>query len=277
MQNQQVGARELLTDVEALTRNRARAATNAIPPFLHELAASEVHDKLQEINRSFQRIAIVSGRPEFWRKQWPMADLAADSDTINFESAPYDLILHAMSLHWSNDPVGQLIQCRLALKPDGLLIACLPGGETLNELRFALTAAELALTGGASPRVIPMGDIRDLGGLLQRAGLALPVADRVRTTCSYASALDLMRDLRAMGEANAMTARSRRFAPRRLFEEAELQYRSQHKMPDGRLPATFDLIFLTGWAPSDTQQRPLRPGSAVKRLADALSTIERKP
>ena len=147
MQNQQVGARELLTDVEALTRNRARAAANAIPPFLHELAASEVHDKLQEINRSFQRIAVVSGWPEFWRKQWPLADLAADSDTISFESAPYDLILHAMSLHWSNDPVGQLIQCRLALKPDGLLIACLPGGETLNELRFALTAAELALTG----------------------------------------------------------------------------------------------------------------------------------
>ena len=265
-----------MTDPRALRQNRNRAARAEMPTFLHDAAAAEIRQRIEEINRSFNRIAVVSGWPDIWRLHWPEAEAVADSDVIAFAEGGYDLVVHAMALHWSNDPVGQLVQCRLALRPDGLAIACLPGGDTLVELRNAITAAELRLRGGASPRIAPMGDIRDLGGLLQRAGLALPVADRLRLKANYGTALELMLELRAMGEANALADRSRSFAPRRLFEETESHYRSGHALPDGRVPATFDLIFLTGWAPSPDQQRALRPGSAATRLADALSTVETK-
>ena len=265
-----------MTDPQALRFNRDRAVRGAMPTFLHDAAAAEIRQRTEEINRSFRRVAVVSGWPDIWRRHWPEAEVVADSDVIAFTESGYDLIVHAMALHWSNDPVGQLVQCRLALRPDGLAIACLPGGDTLAELRGAITSAELRLRGGVSPRVAPMGDIRDLGGLLQRAGLALPVADRLRLKASYGTALELMLELRAMGEANALEGRSRSFAPRRLFEETETHYRSAHALPDGRVSATFDLIFLTGWAPSADQQRALRPGSATTRLADALSTKETK-
>jgi len=180
-------------------------------------------------------------------------------------------------LHWADDPVGQLVQCRRALRPDGLFIGALLGGQTLNELRSALAEAEVAATGGLSPRVLPMGEIRDLGALLGRAGFALPVADASTTTVSYTDATALMHDLRAMGEANALADRNRSTPPRDMFSRLNRDYFANFAQADWRIPATFEAITLTGWAPSADQPQPLRPGSAQTRLAQALGTEEFGP
>ncbi len=201
--------------------------------------------------------------------------MVADDGTLALERGAHDLVIHAMALHWADDPVGQLVQCRHALRPDGLLLVVLPGGRTLHELRAALAQAESRLTGGLSPRVAPMGEVRDYGALLQRAGLALPVADVEAHRVTYADARGLMRDLRAMGEGNALAARDRRPPPRRLFEDAAAIYAAAHPAEDGRIAATLELVHLAGWAPSADQPRPLRPGSARTRLADALKVSER--
>jgi len=185
------------------------------------------------------------------------------------------LLIHALALHWADDPVGQLVQMRRALKPDGLCIAVTLGGQTLTELRAALAEAEIAQTGGLSPRVAPMGSLRDLTGLLQRAGFALPVGDSVPIFVEYRDALHLMHDLRAMGETNALSARHRCTPPRALFAEAAARYAASHGLSNGRVTASFELIVLTGWAPAESQPKPLRPGSAQMRLATALGTEER--
>jgi SAM-dependent methyltransferase len=185
----------------------------------------------------------------------------------------HDLVIHAMGLHWANDPVGQLVQCRRALRPDGLLIALMFGGQTLSELRAALAQAESQVTGGLSPRVLPMGEIRDLGGLLQRAGLALPVADSITQTALYRDMFHLMRDLRGFGEASALAARPRHFTRPAILHRAGEIYRESYARPDGLIPATFEVICLTGWAPHADQQKPLRPGSATARLEDALNGV----
>lgn len=179
-----------------------------------------------------------------------------------------------MALHWANDPVGQLIQARRALRPDGLLLCVTFGGRTLSELRAAMAEAEASVTGGLSPRVLPMGEIRDLGALLQRAGFALPVADNLTQHVDYESPLSLFRDLRAMGETNALADRHRKPMSRKLLEEAFRVYATAFPAGSGRIRATFELVFLTGWAPAATQQTPLRPGSARVRLAEALGTHE---
>ncbi|WP_354004064.1 SAM-dependent methyltransferase [Pseudotabrizicola algicola] len=198
----------------------------------------------------------------------------ADDDLLSLTPAAHDLIIHALCLHWANDPVGQLVQCRHALQPDGLFIAFLFGGETLHELRSCLAAAEVEVSGGLSPRVLPMGEIRELGGLLQRAGFALPVADSFRKTVRYRDAWHLMHDLRLMGEGNALAGRLRHPTRRAVFARAAELYQTEYSDPEGRIPATFEVICLTGWAPSDSQPKPLRPGSAAQRLADALNTAE---
>ena len=262
-----------LTDRSQLGRNRARAA-RAPALFLQQEALALVKERLQEVNRSFTAAALVTAAPGLWGPAFPGAKLVADEDLLDLEPGAHDLVLHALTLHWASDPVGQIIQARRALRPDGLFLAVLFGGGTLHELRASLAEAEVALTGGLSPRVAPMGEIRELGGLLGRAGLALPVADSLTLRVSYGSALALMRDLRAMGEGNALAARNRHPPPRALFESAEALYRRAYGTPDGRLPATFELIFLTGWAPDPGQARPLRPGSARMRLAQALGTLE---
>jgi hypothetical protein len=172
--------------------------------------------------------------------------------------------------------VGQLVQARRALRPDGLCLMSLFGGQTLHELRSALAEAEVRVTGGLSPRILPMAEIRDLGGLLQRAGLALPVADSITLRVSYADPFALMRDLRAMGEGNALDARLRRPTRRAVLEEAARIYTELHADADGRIPATFEMIFLSGWAPDASQPKPLRPGSAQTRLADVLGGVESK-
>ena len=221
-------------------------------------------------------MAIVTGFPGFWAEGFPAARTVPDSDTLDLERGSCDLVLHAMALHWANDPVGQLVQCRLALEPDGLLLAVCFCGDTLTELRDSLLQAESFVCGGISPRIAPMGSLGDYGGLLQRAGLALPVADRISVPASYASGRSLLRDLRAMGETNALADRSRGFARRALFEEMERVYSQRHADETGRMKATFELAFLTGWSPSPGQQQPLKPGSAEARLADALSSVEHR-
>lgn len=262
-----------LTDRTQLNRQRARAAANPAM-FLQEDAAFEIHERLLEVNRPFTRSAIVTPFPDVWRDLRPDATIVDDTDRIDLEVGAYDLVIHSLSLHWANDPVGQLIQCRRALRPDGMCIVAAFGGQTLSELRASLAEAEIDIAGGLSPRVAPMGEIRDLGGLLQRAGFALPVADGATKTVTYADAFHLMRDLRAMGEGNALDARRKTPMSRRLFLETAKRYSDAFGIDDGRIPATFETIFLTGWAPDESQQKPLRPGSAKSRLADALDTTE---
>ncbi len=261
-----------LFDRAALARNRARAQNDAL--FLHRLAVDEVQDRLSMVNRAFTSPAIVTPHPHIWEGVLPGARIVPDDDVLALEPGAHDLTIHAMCLHWANDPVGQMIQCRRALRPDGLFLGLGLGGQTLAELRSALGEAESREAGGLSPRVSPMAELRELGGLLQRAGLALPVADAVPQRVEYRDIWHLMRDLRAMGETNALCERVRRPTGRRVFETANRLYSTHFATPEGRIPALFEIICLTGWAPDATQPKPLRPGSAAARLAEALGTDE---
>lgn len=226
------------------------------------------------VNRTFTDMAIVTPFPKVWQRAFPTARCIPDDAVLDLEEGSLDLVIHGLCLHWADDPVGQLIQCRRALRPDGLCLVLTLGGQTLHELRAALGQAETELTGGLSPRVAPMGEIRDLGALLQRAGFALPVAESAPLTASYATPLHLMHELRAMGEGNALAARLRRPTRRAVLLRAAEIYRREFALEDGRVPATFEILTLTGWAPDASQPQPLRPGSATQRLADALGTSE---
>ncbi|MCB1334560.1 MAG: SAM-dependent methyltransferase [Roseivivax sp.] len=259
-----------LTDRLALSRHRARAQDGAL--FLHETARDELQDRLAMVNRSFSDVAVVTPFPHLW--SMPGATVVPDDEVLNLTPGAHDLVIHALALHWANDPLGQIIQSARALRPDGLFIAACLGGQTLTELRAALASAEAEVTGGLSPRVAPMAEIRDLGALLQRAGLALPVADALPLRTTYATPLHLMRELRAMGEGNALHARLRRPTRRAVLLRAAQIYAETYGTDDGRVPATYEMIFLHGWAPDASQPRPLRPGSAAARLADALGTTE---
>lgn len=261
-----------LTDRAALERARTRARRAAL--FLHEAAAIELQERLAMVNRAFTAPALVTAMPQVWAGALPGAKCVADTPVLDLDAQAHDLVVHALALHWADDPLGQIIQCRRALRPDGLFLAVLFGGQTLHELRAALAEAEARVTGGLSPRVAPMAEIRDLGALLQRAGLALPVADAVAYPATYPDAWALMRDLRAMGEGNALAARHRRPVRRAVFSEAARIYAARFPAANGRIRASFDTIWLTGWAPAESQPKPLRPGSAVARLADALGTTE---
>lgn len=256
-------------DRQKLERQRARAA--GAVTFLRETVRAEVEDRLAEVNRRFMAPAVVTGFPGDWG--WPV--VMPDADVLALTPGRHDLVVHDLALHWAADPVGQLVQLRHALKPDGLMVATLFGGQTLHELRACLAEAEIAVTGGLSPRVAPMGEIRDLGALLQRAGYALPVADAVPFDVSYETAFALMRDLRMMGEGNALAGRLRGFTRRDVFQRAAEIYAARFGRNDGRIVATFEVIVLTGWAPGPGQQQPLRPGSAAFRLAEALGAEER--
>jgi SAM-dependent methyltransferase len=200
--------------------------------------------------------------------------VAADEEALPFADGSLDLVVSALSLQFVNDLPGTLIQIRRALKPDGLLLAALVGGETLRELRQAFAAAEAEIAHGISPRVAPFADVRELGGLLQRAGFALPVTDADRITARYDSPLSLMRDLRRMGATNALIERSRRPLKRATLRRLLEIYAERFADADGRIRATFEIVWLSGWAPHASQQKPLPPGSAKTRLADALGVAE---
>ena len=262
-----------LTDRRALRHHRARAAV-APCLFLHEEAAVEIEERLAEVNKSFLRPALVGHITGPVQSLFQGVLPVADEVELKFTGNNHDLIVHAFGLHWADDPIGQLVQSRLAMQPDGLFLGVMFGGATLQELRACLAETETKLMGGLSPRVLPMGDLRDLGGLLQRAGFALPVADSRKLTVRYRDLGTLVRDLRGMGETNALKDRHKGMPPRAFFDETERLYQNNFADEEGYLIATFELAFLTGWVPSDTQQKALQPGSAKARLSEALGVPE---
>ncbi len=261
-----------LTDRKALALHRARAVVQPVH-FLHEEAAVEIEERLAEVNKTYTAPLLVGHVTPPIRRLFDGALGIDDTERLPITPGTHDLVIHSFGLHWADDPIGQLVQSRLTLKPDGLFLGVMFGGATLQELRASLAEAESHLTGGLSPRVLPMADIRDLGGLLQRAGLNLPVADSRKITVRYPDLVTLARDLRGMGETNALAGRHGKPVPRDFFPMVEHVYRT-HFADDDYLIATFELVFLTGWAPDASQPKPLRPGSAKTRLSDALGVPE---
>ena len=264
-----------LIDVVRRDELRQRAIRRNGDFFLHDAALAELEDRISLVNKNFSERACVSGFVERWTEFLPDFTHVRDDDTLELPENSFDLVCHSMALHSANDPVGQLIQCNRALKPDGLFLGVFFADQTLSQLRACLAQAESEIKGGLSPRILPMGDIRDLGGLMQRAGFALPVADKITIQASYDSLFRLAKELRDMGEGNALHARNAQKYDRKMFQRAEEIYRQNYAV-DGRLIAQFDLVVLTGWAPSKDQPKPLRPGSAQQSLASALKTSEIK-
>jgi NADH dehydrogenase [ubiquinone] 1 alpha subcomplex assembly factor 5 len=289
-------------DRAAVRRHRDRAAPN-LPAhdFLLEEVAERLLDRLDDVRRDFPAVLdlgahrgglgrrLAGGRKGvrtvvlcdlsegMMRAAGPggMPRVVADEEFLPFAEASFDLAVSSLSLHWVNDLPGALVQLRRALKPDGLFIGAMLGGETLFELRRCLMEAEAEILGGVSPRISPFAEVRDAGSLLQRAGFALPVVDTDTITVTYENVFRLMADLRGMGEANAGLNRRRMPVPRTLFLKAAERYAELYAGPDGRIGATFQILWMAGWAPHESQQRPARPGSAGRRLADALGTEER--
>ncbi|HUS96443.1 MAG TPA: methyltransferase domain-containing protein [Hyphomicrobiaceae bacterium] len=284
-------------DRKLLRQRRERALRNGDPPdFLLSWVVEDIVDRLSVIKRRFPRVLNLGahtgglGRAvrqldgvEFVVDADPVARMLArcsgpavmaDEEALPFANESFDLIVSGLSLQFVNDLPGALIQIRKALKPDGVFLGAMLGGATLHELRAVFTDAELEMSGGASPRVAPFADVRDLGSLLQRAGLALPVADADTLTVTYRGMLELVRELRAMGAGNVLASRLKAPMRRQLLWRAAEIYAERFGMSDGRIPATFEVITMTGWAPAESQQKPLRPGSARVRLADALGTKE---
>ena len=287
----------------AMLANRRRRAARAWTPestadFLLTRAVDDLEDRLAAVRRTFPIAVVIgaqggclgqrlraSGRHELIVETdtlgemisgSPNARFLADEEMLPLRPASVDLIVSALTLQWVNDLPGALAQMRAALKPDGLLLAALIGGESLTELRQSFVIAESEVDGGASPRVAPFADGRDLASLLQRAGFALPVVDQDRFNVAYAHPLALMHDLRAMGATNVLAERRRTPLRRSTLLRACGIYAERFSRPDGRVIATFEIINLTAWAPADTQPKPLAPGSATHRLADALGTRETK-
>lgn len=290
---------EIVFDQSLVEANRRRALKTGDTgaAFLLDLAAQELADRLSVVERRFDRALELHGYTGITAQRIietgkvgsidrietdagfqdgaPLLALAP-LDEVPVEAGSCNLVVSPLSLHLTNDTPGVFIQIRRALAPDGLFLAAIPGSGTLSELRESLLAAEIELAGGASPRVIPFADVRDMGALLQRAGFALPVADTETSTVRYGSMFGLMRDLRHMGMGNPLVARSRKPAPRALFLRAAEIYAERFADPDGRIRATFSTIYLSGWAPHESQQKPLRPGSAKTRLSDVLGAKEIK-
>ncbi|MGP4802727.1 methyltransferase domain-containing protein [Agrobacterium cavarae] len=284
---------DILFDPQLIERHRERALQigDRQAHFLLNIAADEIADRIAIVERHFDTAIELHGATgvtaqrvmetgkvgsmtrietsdEFLVRE-PNSKISSLED-LGLEPASANLVISPLSLHLTNDTPGTLIQIRKALKPDGLFLAALPGSGTLQELRDVLLATEVELLGGASPRVIPFADVRDIGALLQRAGFALPVADTETYTVRYDSIFPLMRDLRAMGMTNPLMGRSRTPLTRRFFMRAAELYAERYSDPDGRIRATFSIIYMSGWAPHESQQKPLKPGSANVRLADAL-------
>ena len=281
----------VIFDRDLLALRRARAQRLGVETFLLDHVASDLAERLSVVLRPFERAADIDTPGDAVRRSLAERKLAShiadasvsshdgaevvtDADAKPFAEGSLDLAVSALSLHFVNDLPGTLIQIRRALKPDGLLLCALLGGDTLTELRQSFAAAESEIEGGISPHVAPFADLRDLGALLQRAGFALPVTDLDRLVVRYPDAFRLMHDLQRMGATNVLAER-RRTPMRRatLFRMAEI-YRERFADPDGRLRATFDIVWLSGWTPHESQQQPLKPGSAKMRLADALKTVE---
>ncbi len=273
---------------------RARAAGAA--DFLARYAIADLGERLGVIRRDFASIAdIATPTAEFARQlsarfrsarivrlapifeppaEAPAQTFVGDEEALPLAPETFDLAVSALALQHVNDLPGALIQIRRALKPDGLFLAALIGGDSLNELREVFAQAESEIEGGVSPRVAPFADLRELGALLQRAGFALPVVDSEKLTVRYQSVLSLMHDLRRMGATNNLHERRRRPLKRATLKRVSEVYAERFADADGRLRATFEIVWLSGWAPHESQQKPLKPGSAAQRLADALGARE---
>ena len=262
----------------ALGAARATRKRGAEANILTRTIAEELGERLAFVNRRFEHVLLIAAEPEAIAERLKDGSQVqtvetrgpSASDDLGLPDARYDAVFSILDLQTFNDVPGALIQIRRALKPDGLLLACLFAGETLTELRQSWLAAEAAVLGGVSPRVAPMIDVRELGGLLQRAGLALPVADLDRTMVRYADAVALIHEIRELGLSNMLTGRSRTPVSRQLMAAAVNHYQQDFADADGRIRATVEVAWLTGWAPHESQQQPLKPGSAKARLADAL-------
>jgi SAM-dependent methyltransferase len=284
----------MIFDRALLRRRRRRAAALGPVTFLLDRVAADLAERLATVLRRFD-LAVDLGTPgEAVRNALARLEsvggiiaadvmpdttrgeifVAADEEALPFGDATLDLVVSALALQFVNDLPGVLVQIRRALKPDGLFLAALLGGETLTELRQSFAEAESNIEGGVSPRVAPFADLRDLGALLQRAGFALPVTDVDRVTVRYDSVFGLMHDLRRMGATNALLARRRTPLKRATLQRMAEIYAERFADDDGRLRATFEIVWLSGWAPHPDQQQPLKPGSAKARLADALGTRE---
>lgn len=287
-----------LFDLDLVTENRRRAHArhSGQADFLLQIAARELAERLSLIERHFDHAVELHGASgaaaeeclatgkigELLRVETHASFAAAGEalsesplEQVPLEAQSVNLVISPLALHVTNDTPGVLVQIRRALKPDGLLLAAIPGSGTLAELRDVLLSTEIELSGGASPRVIPFADIRDIGALMQRAGFALPVVDTQTYTVRYDSIFGLMRDLKAMGMANPLADRSRKPLNRQFFVRAAEKYAERYADPDGRIRATFVFIYVSGWAPHESQQKPLRPGTAKMRLADALAVPRR--
>lgn len=278
------------TDLWLAHKRRALAHPVDGADFLMNRAAEDLADRLGAVERRFAKAAVLfcqtpaatgvlaaSGKvTEIVRVETDAVFLngaagsVAPLETVQFEPQSLDLAVSLLSLQAMNDIPGMLIQIRRALRPDGLFLGAFAGAGTLSELRECLLAAETELYGGVSPRVIPFTDVRDAGALLQRAGLALPVADVETVTVRYANLFALMADLRAMGETSALADRSRRPGTRGLFARAAEIYAERFSDPDGRIRASFSMVWMSGWAPDASQQKPLKPGSAKVSLKAIL-------
>jgi SAM-dependent methyltransferase len=283
-----------LFDTALLRRRLARARAGGFAGFLVQRVAEDLDDRLGTVLREFQSVLDLATPGEqagaVLARRYPDAaryrlSLLAETDAGTFvgdaEALPLahgslDLVVSLLAIQAVNDLPGTLVQVRRALRPDGLFVGCLFGGATLTELRQSFTQAESEIEGGVSPRVAPFAAIREAGGLLQRAGFALPVADSDLLTVRYSDAFALMRDLRAMGMTNPLTERLKRPTRRATLLRAAQIYGERFSDPDGRVRATFEVLWLLGWAPHESQQKPLKPGSATARLADALGTVELK-
>ncbi len=284
-------------DRRAVRAHRDRCAARiAGHDYLFAEIADRLADRLEDVRRGFPTALVLGARGglaprlagRFGIETVVTADLspallaaaaaprvACDEEALPFAARSLDLVVGCLTLHWVNDLPGALVQIRRALKPDGLFLAALLGGDTLVELRRSFLEAEAAEEGGASPRTSPLTELADAAGLMQRAGFALPVADLDTITVTQPDPFALMHDLRAMGEAGAAHARRKTVTRRATLFAAAARYRALYGDEAGRVPATFQTIFLTGWAPHEAQPRPLRPGSAQARLADALGTAEK--
>ena len=284
----------LIFDRALVRARRRRALAQGVETFLLDRVADDLADRLSAVLRRFDRALDVGTPGEAVRASIlrsgaigtvvradstlhaeAMAPfVVADEEALPFDAGVFDLAVSCLALQFVNDLPGALIQLRRALKPDGLLLAALIGGETLTELRQSFAIAESEVEGGASPHVAPFADLRDLGSLLQRAGFALPVTDADRIVVRYDSAFALMHDLRRMGGTNTLIDRRRTPLRRATLLRAAEVYAQRFADGDGRLRATFEIIWLSGWVPHPNQQQPLKPGSAKARLADALGARE---
>jgi SAM-dependent methyltransferase len=271
----------IIFDRRLLRARLARAAALGPSAFLIDVVAADLADRLGAVRRRFDRALDLDAPTNAVRrvlaesgKVGKVLSVATDPETLPFRDGSLDLVISALGLQFVNDLPGALIQIRRALRPDGLFLGALIGGDTLAELRQSFAVAQSEIEQGISPRVAPFADLRDLGGLLQRAGFALPVTDVDRLTVRYADPLALMHDLRRMGATNVLVERSRRPLRRSTLTRMMEVYGSRFADPDGRIPATFEIVWLSGWAPHESQQKPLKPGSAQRRLADALGTEE---